>query len=334
LSVGLVYYRRTVATGLAPVARSCLKRAGRLYGVHLLMTAGALAIFAAAYWLGGFNEALIAPHGRAIVFHEPLRGALGVALLSHQLGYFNILPLYVALMAAAPAILALARFSPTVALAAALGAYGAVKWLGFDLPNWPEPGGWFFNPLAWQLVFTLGVLAGVRWGEKPLRRSPIVQTLCLAVAAAGALIVTDGFGLLPGLRDHAFAVLDIGKQDLGAARLVNFLALAYVLATTPLLGVLARTSAGEAVQSLGRRSLPVFAVSSLLCALGQAAGGILTGTENYYVARAIEFGYTLASIGALFVLASWLECRISLRGVAQAAAGWFLRRPPQSALAQ
>jgi len=334
LSVGLVYYRRTVATGLAPVARSCLKRAGRLYGVHLLMTAGALAIFAAAYWLGGFNEALIAPHGRAIVFHEPLRGALGVALLSHQLGYFNILPLYVALMAAAPAILALARFSPTVALAAALGAYGAVKWLGFDLPNWPEPGGWFFNPLAWQLVFTLGVLAGVRWGEKPLRRSPIVQTLCLAVAAAGALIVTDGFGLLPGLRDHAFAVLDIGKQDLGAARLVNFLALAYVLATTPLLGVLARTSAGEAVQSLGRRSLPVFAVSSLLCALGQAAGGILTGTENYYVARAIEFGYTLASIGTLFVLASWLECRISLRGVAQAATGWFLRRPPQSALAQ
>jgi hypothetical protein len=334
LSIGLVYFRRTLATGMAPVARSCLKRAGRLYGVHLLMTAGALTIFAAAYWLGGFNEALIAPHGRAVVFHEPLRGALGVALLSHQLGYFNILPLYVALMAAAPAILALARFSPTVALAAALGAYGAVKWFGFDLPNWPEPGGWFFNPLAWQLVFTLGVLAGVRWGEKPLRRSSIVQTLCLAVTAAGAVIVSDGFGLLPGLRDHAFAVLDIGKQDLGAARLVNFLALAYVLATTPLLGALARTSAGEAVQSLGRRSLPVFAVSSLLCALGQAAAGILTGTEDYYVARAIEFGYTLASLGVLFVLASWLECRISLRGVAQAAAHWFLRRPPQSALAQ
>ena len=94
-------------------------------------------------------------------------------------------------------------------------------------------------------------------------------------------------------------MLDIGKQDLGAARLVNFLALAYLLATTPLLGALARTSAGEAVQSLGRRSLPVFAVGSLLCALGQAAAGILTGTEDYYVARAIEFGYTLASIGAL-----------------------------------
>ena len=119
LSVGLVYYRRTLAAGLAPVARSCLKRAGRLYGVHILMTVTALAIFAVAYWLGGSNDALIAPHGRAVVFHQPLRGALGVALLSHQLGYFNILPLYVALMALAPLVLALARFSPTVALAAA-----------------------------------------------------------------------------------------------------------------------------------------------------------------------------------------------------------------------
>jgi len=334
LSIGLVYYRRTLAGGLAPVARSCFWRAGRLYGVHILMTAGALAIFAAAYWLGGFNDALIAPHGRAVVFHDPLRGAIGVGLLSHQLGYFNILPLYVLLMASAPLVLALARFSPAAALAAALGAYGAVKWLGFDLPNWPEPGGWFFNPLAWQLVFTLGVLAGVRWGDRPPRRSPVAQALCLALIAAGALIVTDGLGLAPGLRDHAYAALDVGKQNLGAARLVNFLALAYLLATTPALGALARTAAGEAAQSLGRRSLPVFAVSSLLCALGQAASGILTGTEDYYVARAIEFGYTLASIGALIVLASWLECRISLRGAAQSAVRWLLRRPPQSALAQ
>ena len=142
-----------------------------------------MAIFAAAYWLGGFNDALIAPHGRAVVFHEPLRGAIGVALLSHQLGYFNILPLYVLLMASAPLVLALARFSPAAALAAALGAYCAVKWFGIDLPNWPEPGGWFFNPLAWQLVFTLGVLAGVRWGETPPRRSPVLQALCLSLSS-------------------------------------------------------------------------------------------------------------------------------------------------------
>ena len=334
LSVGLVYYRRTLAAGLAPVAHSCLKRAGRLYGVHILMTVTALAIFAVAYWLGGSNDALIAPHGRAVVFHQPLRGALGVALLSHQLGYFNILPLYVALMALAPLVLALARFSPTVALAGALSAYGAVKWFGIDLPNWPEPGGWFFNPFAWQLVFTLGVLAGVRWSDEPPRRSAVIQAVCLSLTAAGALIVSDGFGLLPGLRDNAYAMLDIGKQDLGSARLVNFLALAYLLATTPLLGALARTSAGEAVQSLGRRSLPVFAVGSLLCALDQAGEVLFAASVDDRMAQALQLGYTLAAIGALFILASWLECGISLRSGAHAAMRWLLRRSPQSALAR
>ena len=97
-------------------------------------------------------------------------------------------------------------------------------------------------------------------------------------------------------------LLDVGKQNLGAARLVNFLALAYLLATTPLLGALARTPAGEAAQSLGRHSLPVFAVGSLLCALGQAGEGMLAGAVDVRMARAIEFGYTLASIGALIVL--------------------------------
>jgi uncharacterized membrane protein YeiB len=157
---------------------------------------------------------------------------------------------------------------------------------------------------------------------------------CCQESAGAKSRRADGFGFLPGLRDHAYAALDVGKQNLGAARLVNFLALAYLLATTPLLGALARTAPGQAIQSLGRRSLTVFAVSSLLCALGQAGAGVLTGAVDDRMAHGIEFGYTLASIGALIVLASWMECRISLRGAAQSVSRWLLRRPPQSALAQ
>ena len=152
--------------------------------------------------------------------------------------------------------------------------------------------------------------------------------------AAGALIVTDGFGLAPGLRDQAYAVLDVGKQNLGAARLVNFLALAYLLATTPLLGALARTPAGEAAQSLGRHSLPVFAVSSLLCALGQAGEGVFAGAVDVRMARAIEFGYTLASIGALFVSGELVGMSNFASRRARAAVRWLLRRPPQSVLAR
>ncbi len=334
LSIGLVYYRRVLADGLAPVAGACLKKAVRLYGLHLLLTFCALAIFGGAYWLAGDADALIAPHGRAVVFQEPLRGGLGVALLSHQLGYFNILPLYVVLMALTPAILALARFSSAAALAASLGAYVLVRLTGFDLPNWPEPGGWFFNPLAWQLVFTLGVLAGVRWRDRAPEASPIVQALALALAAGGTFVVTDGLSLVPGLRDAAFAALDIGKQNLGLARLTNFLAIAYLLATTRFFGAVARAPAGHAVQKLGRQCLPIFAASSLLSALGQAGAATLGAGLDEPLARGLEFGYTLASIGALFALASWLEWKISLRGDAPAATRLLSRRSSQSALAQ
>ena len=210
----------SLTQGLAPVALACLKKAARLYGLHLLLTFCALAIFGGAYWLAGGADAVIAPHGRAVVFEEPLRGGLGVALLSHQLGYFNILPLYVVLMALTPAILALARFSPAAALAASLSAYALVRVTGFDLPNWPEPGGWFFNPLAWQLIFTLGVLAGARWRDQPPHAAPLVQALSLALAVGGTLIVTDGLSprARPARRRFRRARHRQAKPWLGAAR--------------------------------------------------------------------------------------------------------------------
>ncbi len=310
VSVGLAYYRKTLASGLRPVTRSCFARAGRIYSFHVGLTIAAVAIFGLCYWLSGFDS-LIEAHGRTVVFHEPLRGAIGVALLSHQLGYFNILPLYIVLMVFSPLILAVARVNTLLALFAAGGAYLAVRLLDFHLPSWPEPGGWFFNPFAWQLVFTLGIVAGIRWRDEPVRRSPTIQAGCLALAVAGAIVVTDGLGLWPGLHDAVFAQLDVGKQNLGAARLVNFLALAYLIATWPFLTNLARTTIGRELQRMGRHSLEVFAFSSLLSALGQASMTAFGGIAPQGIEKGVELGYVVACIGAMFALARYLERRTS-----------------------
>ena len=314
VSVGLAYYRRTLTSGLRSAARRCFSRARRIYGIHIALTICAAAIFGLCYWLSGAAP-LIEDGGRAVVFHQPAQAVIGVALLTHQLGYFNILPLYVVLMAIAPLIFAAARISLWLALLAAGGAYFAVKLFDFHLPSWPESGGWFFNPLAWQLLFTLGVVAAIRWRDAPLRRSRALQAACLALASAGAIVVANGLGLLPGLRDQVFAALDVGKQNLGAARLVNFLAIAYLIAISPFLRRLAQTPPGLELQRLGRHSLAVFALSSLLSAVGQAAAATFSR-----VAPEAEFVYTLACIGALFALARYLEWRRFLRG-GEAAAG-------------
>jgi hypothetical protein len=67
LSVGLIYLPRAFKYGLEPVAGGCLKRALKLYGVHIALTVAALAVFGAAYWASGVPD-LVQAHGRAFVF--------------------------------------------------------------------------------------------------------------------------------------------------------------------------------------------------------------------------------------------------------------------------
>jgi hypothetical protein len=265
LSAGLIYMPRARKYGIEPVAGGCFRRSLKIYGVHIALTLAALAVFGAAYWMSGVSD-LIEAHGRSVVFGSPAAGLLGLALLSHQLGYFTIPPLSEILMLWAPVALAMARRDPLFALIVSAGLYAAARVFGLNLPNWPEAGGWFFNPIAWQLVFTLGLLAAVLWRHGPPRPIPWLVTLSAATVAGAALIVTNDAGLAPGLRDTATAHLDVAKQDLGLARLIHFAALAYLVATAPslgrLIGPVVRGAAGRAVQSLGRNSLAVFAAGS------------------------------------------------------------------------
>ena len=305
LSVGLVYHRRTANGGFPEVVRSCLARAFRIYGVHIAITFCAVAIFGAFYALSGL-PGFIEEHGRAFVFHSPLHGALGVLALTQQLGYFNILPMYVVFMLLSPAILVLADASAPLALAASAGVYAATRLGGLQLPNWPESGTWFFNPFAWQLVFTLGIVAAIVWREGKLPDSKWLFWISAFVVFAGAAIVTDGAGTIAGLRDFSFARLDIQKQNLGLGRLLHFVALAYLIAKTPILARLAETFAGREIQRLGRHSLAVFAFGSLLGALGQAV--LRIAAEHLSIEVGIlGMSYTTLAATSLFVLARRLE---------------------------
>jgi hypothetical protein len=307
LSVGLIYVARARKTGPFDVVVSCLRRALKLYGVHLATTAAALAMFGLAHMMTG-NSDLVAVHGRSLIFYDPARGLAGIAALSHQIGYFNILPLYIALMLWAPIAVVLTLARPWAALAVSLALYVATRMLGWNLTNWPEVGHWFFNPLAWQLLFTSGVVAADVWrrGAPTPSMPPLLASIGLL--AAGALVITDAFGLVPGLRDHLSPQLDLGKQDLGTLRIAHFFALAYLLAVTPSFVRLAGANFGEGLRSLGRHSLPVFAFGSLFAAVGQALTTIATPFLSQLLVHGLERLYTIGGIGLSFLLASRLDC--------------------------
>ena len=73
----------------------------------------------------------------------------------------DILPLYFILFLALPFILRLAQRSCPLALVTSASVWAAANVWQLNLPGSLE-GEWFFNPLAWQLILTLGVVTGLQ----------------------------------------------------------------------------------------------------------------------------------------------------------------------------
>src|SRR5262249_4207534 len=87
-----------------PTGRLLSRLGGRvvkIYSAQLLISCLAIAMLAkaAAYFE---NPLLLEWHNAAAVFYDPVNAHLGLVLLTYQLGYFDILPLYVVLMMLAP----------------------------------------------------------------------------------------------------------------------------------------------------------------------------------------------------------------------------------------
>lgn len=136
-------------------------------------------------------------------------------------GNLNILPLYIVLLLGFAPLYALLR---GVGTAVVLGLSGAV-WLvvnvdpRLNFPNWLDPDGWFFDPLAWQFLFVLGVCAARVAGrhDGSLPRSYVLAAAC------GLYLVFSAVQSFPWM-DWGFA--DLRPVTMGGARQDDPLALA------------------------------------------------------------------------------------------------------------
>ena len=157
-----------------------------------MITMIAIAMLAACALLLN-NPLLLEWHNAAAVFHDPVTTHVGLALITHQLGYFDILPLYVVLMLMAPFIAIVDRYAPHMVLPLSLLLYVVTLTFQISIPTWPVEGQWFFNPLAWQLVFVLGFVLAREDGLGGFVRRHIVAIRWLSVPivlAALALVLT------------------------------------------------------------------------------------------------------------------------------------------------
>ena len=261
-------------SGLEPV-RLVLRigeRAVVLYIAQQVITVMAIAMIAATALLTQ-TTLVLQWHNAAAVFNEPVTANIGLVLLTHHLGYFDILPLYIVLMTIAPLIAILYRVSPYFLLALSASVYVATLATGFNLPTWPVEGRWFFNPFAWQFIFTIGYILG---GDGPVQRSIGKHRLVVRLVAI-AFVIGSLFAAIYGLSPDwltapepaAFFVVDKTFQT--PLRLIHVLAL--MAAFGGGFGLIFRflRPVARFCSMLGRNSLNVFCVGSLLSLAGQVA---------------------------------------------------------------
>jgi hypothetical protein len=245
-------------------------RALNVYVAQTVITEIAIALLAAASML------LDAPflldwHNAAAVFNDPVRAQVGLVLLTHQLGYFNILPLYVVLMFGAPMMALTHRYAKRILLPASFALYAGALTFGANLPTWPLEGTWFFNPLTWQLIYILGfVLAGEDGlGGFARRHRKMLWWLAVPIILLGAAAAMTDFSPDPIDVPDPKLFFMFDKTFLSPARLIHSLALTALFAGAfGALGQWLPRCAGF-LSLLGRNSLNVFCAASLLSLIGQ-----------------------------------------------------------------
>jgi hypothetical protein len=309
-----------VAAGLAyagrdqrEVVRKAFARAKKIYLVHLVVTLLVLAIFAAvALWLG--QPQVLAMNGIPLLLEHPLEAIVGLPLLTYQIDYVNILPLYVVLLLATPVFVLIAQRWPWLLLGASILLWAFAAHYRVDFPNYPGTGGWFLNPLSWQLIFIVGLLCGIaqRNGRVFVPYHPV-----LLWAATAFLILA-----LFWVRIHA--VGDVGRLGVGwlahlgvpdyldgfdkpylfLPRLLHAFALFYVLAGLGIVRRFAESQWAQPLRLLGRHSLAVFAVGSVLSLTIQA---LRSGLQPNLVAD----GFLLA--GSMILLVSLAQMLTTMR---------------------
>jgi hypothetical protein len=249
------------APGLAKVAL----RVRDLYFAHLLvfiMCVAGLVVAERAFRNPVYSQLNLVPFNSI--------GSIGRALiLLYQPPYFNILPLYVVLLMWLPVLLWLMRANVVLALLASVTMWAATGVLHCNLPNYRYASGWEFNPFAWQLLFSLGVISARLSTSGQHVRSRSIWLLCISMAyLLFAFIVAAPWTQLPSLNEARLLAdfrVDVNKQYLSTWRLAHIAALGYMATylVSPRAPWLTRTWA-RLVINCGQHSLPVFCVSIVL----------------------------------------------------------------------
>jgi hypothetical protein len=273
MAAGLAYSNGFRSGNLWLAIAKVWARARQLYFVHITITMLCLGIFAAAALWFGLPE-VMQKNNITPIYGKPLSTLIGIPLLTHQLGYLNILPLYTMLLLATPLFLLVGLRRPWLLLVLSIALWTAAGQFRLNLPNFPTSGGWFFNPFSWQILFVVGLLSGaaMKAGKRLIPYHPVLFGLAVAFVVLVLLWVKIpelgalGRSVLSMLADAGapFYITWFDKTFLALPRLLHALALFYVLGHLPIMRTVAASAVAAPFRLLGRQGLAVFAAGTVI----------------------------------------------------------------------
>ena len=130
-----------------------VRRGCQIYIAFLVLLVAYLVLVEA---LGG--GAYLDATNTAVFFEHPATAIVRAGMMQYTPVNTDVLPIFVLFHLTFPILLWLFARNTGIALTLSALLYLSVQIFGFNLPAWPR-GEWFFNPLAWQMLFVFGIWA-------------------------------------------------------------------------------------------------------------------------------------------------------------------------------
>lgn len=191
-------------------------RIWQIYWAHIGLFIAVAALMAALDHYGGFDKNYIGSLNLWKFFEDPAVPLLGLVTLTYVPNYFDILPMYMVVLAMMPIIMALQRVHTGLVFAFMVAVWlGAQTWLfgdyhlAFPAEPWSARN-WFFNPFGWQLVFFTGFALMRGWIPKPPVHTALI---ILATVIVLANIPLSNVGVRAVARDWFFCDRDWQSSD-------------------------------------------------------------------------------------------------------------------------
>ena len=268
----IAYGRMMLRDGWPLATARVARRVWQLYVAHILLF---VAFTAQIAWVSTSKPGMIAEMELLGLGHDPFRAVLEAALLKFRPINLDVLPLYIVLLASFPFVLPAVLRWPVAVVGASVALYAATCHFAWNLPAYPEGKVWFFNPMAWQVLFYIGAACAaasprLAWFDRwrwPITILAVCFILCSAVIALSWQYNPLG-RLIPDFVSRIIYPID--KTNIDVLRVLHFLSVAWLVRlTVPPDASFLRWPLLRPLRRCGEHSLQIFCLGTFLALSGQ-----------------------------------------------------------------